>query len=54
MNHLNAGRQHLVDSISDDRVRLPAAHFHDLPRPCGDLVNLTRHALRNFAIPELG
>jgi hypothetical protein len=48
------GRQHLVNAIFDDRVRLPAADLHDLPRARGDSGDLPRHALRNLAIPELG
>src|SRR6185437_10864196 len=43
---------HLVDAVLDDRMRLAAADFHDLPRPRGDFVNLARHSPSNFAVAE--
>ena len=54
MDHFDASGKHLVDAVLDDGVRLAAADFHDLPRAGGDRVNFARHALRNFAIAELG
>ena len=54
VNHLDSRRKHLVDAVADDGMSLAAANFHDLPRAPGDLMNLTRHALGDFAIAELG
>src|ERR1035438_593241 len=54
MNHLDPGRQHLVDSVLDDGMRLPAADLHDLPGVRGDSVNLPRCPLRDLAIAEFG
>ncbi len=54
MDHLDASGQHLVNAITNDGVCLAAANLHDLPRTRGDLVNLARHALGDFAIAELG
>jgi hypothetical protein len=54
VDHFDCGGQHLVDSVLDDGVRLSPANLHNLPRPRGDGGNLTRHPLRNLAIPKLG
>ena len=34
VHQLDGRRQHLVDAVFDDGVRLAAAHFHDGPRSC--------------------
>jgi hypothetical protein len=54
VNHFDADRQHLVNAIPDDRVRLPAADLHDLPWLRGNLADFARHPLRDLAIPKLG
>ncbi len=54
VDHLDAGGQHLVDAVANDGMGLAAADFHDLPWARGDLVNLARHALGDFAVAELG
>ena len=58
VNHLDTClrpvRQHLVDAVFDNRVRLPAADFHDLPGPRGGLRNLPRQRSRDLAVAKLG
>jgi hypothetical protein len=54
MNHLDPRRQHLIDPVLNDRVRLPSANLHDLPGLRSNGRDLARHTLRDFAIPEFG
>ena len=36
MDETDLGRQHLIQAIADDRMRLATADLHDIPRPGND------------------
>ena len=43
-------RQHLIQPVADDRVRLPAANLHDVPRPGGRRANGGGQASNGFGV----